>query len=442
MHEEQDVVKQIPLEPRTRSPSPATRMREFELSHENRPFFASECSGNISPTMVQAKVSQCIMKLEAKLQKSEQADLQERNVDEKPESVKNDDPSPTSDSDSLDSSSAARPSDPPDEPLIPPNFFENVQPSTSMLPVNSISDLLLAIHTHSHPSEIAMVVSEYTEKNILTAEEEQMIEKAVRQKVMYERKRRGEIVDDEKSPVSSSAKRNREVKESKGSDGDKEFELRSSDFNECGGKPSSFVGVVETNQLKYRKNCPNPFKKGVTERILASLRLHALFYCAVTEPIDSQNQGERPCDVVANPPKFPATSEPLAHPAVTAQPATTLTISPSPPLPPPPPPPAPPPLPLLPSIPELSQSISPVSFFQPPPSVTSNPYFITPYVAGSSVAPLLSSTPTAVTFANSNIAFVGGSAGGPVTAGEMDMDISDDEQAEAVRKTMVEIFSH
>ncbi|VDN29070.1 unnamed protein product [Gongylonema pulchrum] len=409
MHEEQDVVKQIPLEPRTRSPSPATRMREFELSHENRPFFASECSGNISPTMVQAKVSQCIMKLEAKLQKSEQADLQERNVDEKPESVKNDDPSPASDSDSLDSSSAVRPSDPPDEPLIPPNFFENVQPSTSMLPVNSISDLLLAIHTHSHPSEIAMVVSEYTEKNILTAEEEQMIEKAVRQKVMYERKRRGEIVEDEKSPVSSSAKRNREVKEGKGSDGDKEFELRSSDFNECGGKPSSFVGVVETNQLK--------------------------------EPIDSQNQGGRPCDGEASLPKFPATSEPPAHPAVTALPATTLTISPSPPLPPPPPPPAPPPPPLLPSLSELSQSISPVSFFQPPPSVTSNPYFITPYVAGSSVAPLLSSTPTAVTFANSNIAFVGGSAGGPVTAGEMDMDISDDEQAEAARKTMVEIFS-
>lgn len=41
-----------------------------------------------------------------------------------------------------------------------------------------------------------MLVSDYTEKNALTAEEEEMIEKAVRQKVIFERKKRGEIVDD------------------------------------------------------------------------------------------------------------------------------------------------------------------------------------------------------------------------------------------------------
>uniref|UniRef100_A0A183VGT5 Inverted formin-2 n=1 Tax=Toxocara canis TaxID=6265 RepID=A0A183VGT5_TOXCA len=99
------------------------------------------------------------------------------------------------------------------------------------------------------------LVAEFTEKNVLGPEEQELIENAVKKKVMVERKKRGEIVDDEEDSKAVKSKRACEKTKTleKKEELDESNNLTADDF-ENGSAPSTFVGDVKAEKLKEIRN--------------------------------------------------------------------------------------------------------------------------------------------------------------------------------------------
>uniref|UniRef100_F1KPZ3 Death-inducer obliterator 1 n=1 Tax=Ascaris suum TaxID=6253 RepID=F1KPZ3_ASCSU len=265
-------IVEIPLERKNRSPSPSTVMREFEYSMEERERHSPlPCIGDISPTMVHARAS--IGTLFADSLKTEQRESAftdsvkvagRESATENSEKVK---PqrlfgSPQQEDklwggiviDEERSPSQERNTD----TLLPPGFLDRLQNSTPVrapMPcINSISDLLVAIHTHTQPSEIAFLVAEFTENNVLGPDEQELIENAVKKKVLVERKKRGEIVDEE-----DDAKRIRPKKSThKAKEGVKKKQVEDMMLqltaNDRQSGPATFVGDKKAEELTNISN--------------------------------------------------------------------------------------------------------------------------------------------------------------------------------------------
>ncbi|MFH4974587.1 hypothetical protein AB6A40_001296 [Gnathostoma spinigerum] len=142
-----------------------------------------------------------------------------------------------------------------DDALLPPGFFDRLRklaPVKTPVPtINSISDLLVAIHTHTRPAEVAQLVSDYTSKNFLSMEEQELIEKAVQQKVLLERRKRGEIIADEREiPGKRRKKLNESKNESENNQAQNEAEvpLTEKDFEKPGVR-TTFVGDAKTIEM-------------------------------------------------------------------------------------------------------------------------------------------------------------------------------------------------
>uniref|UniRef100_A0A914ZL73 TFIIS central domain-containing protein n=2 Tax=Parascaris univalens TaxID=6257 RepID=A0A914ZL73_PARUN len=264
-------IVEIPLERKNRSPSPSTVMREFEYSMEERERHSPlPCIDDISPTMVHARAS--IGTLFADNLKTEQREpiftdsvkvTERKSTTGKSEEVKpqclfgspqredklwggvviDEDRSPSQERNT--------------DTLLPPGFLDRLQNSTPVrapMPcINSISDLLVAIHTHTQPSEIAFLVAEFTEKNVLGPGEQELIENAVKKKVLVERKKRGEIVDEE-----DDAKR---IRPRKSSDKEKEGVKKQVEdmmlqlsANDRQSGPATFVGDEKAEELTNISN--------------------------------------------------------------------------------------------------------------------------------------------------------------------------------------------